>query len=72
MDNTSYKGEMMKYTAIIDIDEDKFSKHAWEITIYDDENNVIEKENFLNSREACYRISDKYNINHRDIIEECH
>ncbi len=60
----------MGYTAVIDIDDDRWAKHPYGITVTDDEGNEVAKQNFLDSREDCYKISDKYGIDHSDIEEE--
>ena len=59
----------MKYTAVIEIDDDRWQKHPYGIRIRDEDGNQVEYENFLNSWDACYRVSDKYNIP-RDEIKE--
>ena len=60
----------MEYSAVIRIDDDRWCKHPYSIKIYDEDGDEVTGANFLNSREACYRISDKYGINHSDIEEE--
>lgn len=57
----------MTYTAVMDIDDDRWAKHPYGITIKDDNGNVVYSQNFLDSREACYRIAIKYGIARDDI-----
>lgn len=59
----------MNYRAIIRIDEDRWCKHPYGIVIYDDNDNEVESSNWLDSRDDCYRLSDKYGINPSDIEE---
>ena len=58
------------YTAIIRIDDDRWCKHPYAIRIYDENGNEVMYQNFLDNREECYRVSDKYGIARSDIEEE--
>ena len=52
----------MEYKAVIAIDEDRWAKRPYAITIKDEDGNVVERKDSLESRDACYRIADKYGI----------
>ena len=60
----------MKYTAVIEIDDDRWAKHPYAIRIKDENGKEVEYESSLDSRQACYRISRKYDIQLSDIKEE--
>lgn len=59
----------MAYRAVIRIDEDRWAKHPYTIWIGDEDGNEVEKKDSLDSREACYRIAEKYDISESDIEE---
>ena len=58
------------YTAKIDIDGDRWCKHPYGITVYDEDGNVVACQNYLDDREHCYRVSRKFNINDSDVSED--
>ena len=58
------------YTAVIYIDDDRWCKHPYGIKIYDEDGDEVTSLNFLDSREECYRVSDRYGIDRSDIEEE--
>ena len=59
----------MNYTATIGIDDDRWAKHPYSIRIYDEDGNEVLYRSSLDSRESCYRIADRYGIQHSDIKE---
>ena len=59
----------MQYKAEIRIDDDRWAKHPYGIWIKDENGNVVEWDNGLDSRSECYRIADKYGIHYSDIKE---
>lgn len=60
----------MNYTAVIEIDDDRWCKHPYGIKILDEDENVVKYANFLDDRKACYRVAAEYGINPGDIEEE--
>ena len=60
----------MKYTALIEIDDDRWAKHPFGITIYDEKGNVVKRCSNLDSRDECFEYSDKYGINRIEIKRE--
>ncbi len=60
----------MVYTAVIEIDDDRWAKHPYSIRIKDENGRDVLYRDSLNSLEACYRISDRYNIPHLEIPKE--
>lgn len=59
----------MKYTAVIEIDDDRWAKHPYGIRIKDEDGNQVAYQNFLDSRKACYRIAAEYDIQESEIEE---
>ena len=59
-----------KYTAIIEVDDDKWAKHPYGIRIFDENDNQVYYMNFMNSPEECYKISDQYDIPRSEIRKE--
>ncbi|WP_022779553.1 hypothetical protein [Butyrivibrio sp. AE3009] len=60
----------MKYTALIEIDDDRWAKRPYSITIFDKSGKRVDGKGYLTSREECYRVSDKYEIPRGEIKEE--
>lgn len=57
----------MGYTAVINIDEDRWEKRPFGIVIKDEEGGVVYEKNYIESREECYRIARKYGISSKDV-----
>lgn len=60
----------MKYHATIEIDDDRWAKHPYSIRIKDEDGNEVSYMNYLDDRDECYRISDRYGISQSEIKEE--
>jgi uncharacterized protein YrzB (UPF0473 family) len=67
--HNSEGGDIVNYTAAIEIDDDRWAKHPYGIRIYDEDGNEVLYRSSLDSRESCYRIADRYRIQHSDIEE---
>lgn len=52
----------MKYSAIISIDDDRWAKHPYSVKIVDENGNVVEYHDSLDSRNECSRIINQYDI----------
>lgn len=60
----------MKYHAVIEIDDDRWCKKPFGITIYDENNKQVRCTSNLKERDECYRLSDEYGIPRYEIKVE--
>ena len=60
----------MIYHAKISIDDDRWSKHPYSVKIYDENDNIVVNQNYLDDEEECLNIISNFKDQGNDVSDD--
>ncbi len=60
----------MIYHAKISIDDDRWAKHPYSVKIYDENDNIVVNQNYLDDEEECLNIISNFKDQGNDVSDD--